>query len=431
MNSICSNCKKKTTFILDQDTIQINCQCGNNSSMSIIDFLNEYKSQNHMINEIKIAYDHLLNYFTTLKNDTINQLHELIAKIESSYADSFYRNKSQLFYFLQAVINKDPSNDTNNTVFLYQCKKHYTFDDVIKYYTDYTIIQKKRYEDMKSIRVIREHACSVQSLLLLKDGKVASCSLDQTIKIYDPYFNYCCVKTLERHNDCINSICQLDDGTIVSCSKDHSIIIGDFTIEYAHGDEVFKIITLPNNRIASSSKYLIKIWNTKPPSIIPIKVLRGHDDTINSLLYIKEKDILISGSIDWILRLWNMSTYQCQTVIYRVECRSRNALYQIDGDRVIVGGNKKFYIVNIDKCVIEKIVKDTLFGKVNCFLKLKDNKTILCGCDEGKFCFYDMNTGKYNTPKKMHDRNVYDLLAIDDNKFLSCSWDKTIKLWEY
>ena len=76
MNSICSNCKKKTTFILDQDTIQINCQCGNNSSMSIIDFLNEYKSQNHMINEIKIAYDHLLNYFTTLKNDTINQLHE-------------------------------------------------------------------------------------------------------------------------------------------------------------------------------------------------------------------------------------------------------------------------------------------------------------------------------------------------------------------
>ena len=150
MNSICSNCKKKTTFILEQDTIQINCQCGNNSSMSIIDFLNEYKSQNHMINEIKIAYDHLLTYFTTLRNETINQLINLISKIESSYELSFYRNKSQLFSFLQAVMNKDPSNDTNNTVFLYQCKKHCTFNDLIKYYTDYTIIQKKRYEDMKS-----------------------------------------------------------------------------------------------------------------------------------------------------------------------------------------------------------------------------------------------------------------------------------------
>ena len=140
---------------------------------------------------------------------------------------------------------------------------------------------------------------------------------------------------------------------------------------------------------------------------------------------------MISGSIDETFRMWNMSTYQCETVIKGVECRNTNALYQIDRDRVIVGGNKRLYIVNINKCVIEKKVRETLFGKVNCFLKLKDDKTILCGCDDGKFCFYDMNMGKYNTPRLYHDRNVYDFLAIDDNKFLSCSWDKTIQLWEY
>ena len=174
-----------------------------------------------MINKIKISYDHLLTYFNTLRNETINQLINLISKIESSYELSFKRNKAQLFLFLQTLINdNDTSNDTNNTIYLYKCKIHCTFDDVIKYYTDYTIIQKKRYEDMNSIRIIRDHACSVQSLLLLKDGKVASCSLDQTIKIYDPYFDYCCVKTLERHNDCIKSICELDDGTIASCSND-------------------------------------------------------------------------------------------------------------------------------------------------------------------------------------------------------------------
>lgn len=67
----------------------------------------------------------------------------------------FYWNKSQLLSFLLTVINKDPSSDTNNTIFLYQCKKHCTFDDLIKHYTDYTIIQKKRYEDMKSIRIYK------------------------------------------------------------------------------------------------------------------------------------------------------------------------------------------------------------------------------------------------------------------------------------
>ena len=80
-------------------------------------------------------------------------------------------------------------------------------------------------------------------------------------------------------------------------------MIGDFTIDSAHNAGVNKIIKLPNNRIASSSKYTIKKWNTKPPSTIAIKILRGHDDTINSFLYIKEKDIMISGSINGTLRM--------------------------------------------------------------------------------------------------------------------------------
>ena len=59
---------------------------------------------------------------------------------------------------------------------------------------------------------------------------------------------------------------------------------------------------------------------------------------------------------------------------------------------------------------------------------MKD-KTILCGCDDEGFCFYDKSTGKYNTPRQFHEREVYDFLEIDENKCLSCSWDKTIKLW--
>ena len=58
-----------------------------------------------MINEIKIAYDHLLTYFNTLRNETINQLISLISKIKSSYELSFKRNKEQLFSFLQTLID--------------------------------------------------------------------------------------------------------------------------------------------------------------------------------------------------------------------------------------------------------------------------------------------------------------------------------------
>ena len=108
-----------------------------------------------------------------------------------------------------------------------------------------------------------------------------------------------------------------------------------------------------------------------------------------------------------------------------------NSLYQIDKDRVIVGGENSFSIVNIDKCIIEKIIEDKSIGYVYCFLKFRDKKTILCGCYNGIFCFYDMNTEQYKITKNNHNNYITDLLLIDDNTFLSCSWDNTIKVWKY
>ena len=102
-------------------------------------------------------------------------------------------------------------------------------------------------------------------------------------------------------------------------------------------------------------------------------------------------------------------------------------------DRVIVGTFNSFSIVNIDKCVIENRIDDESLGYVACFLKLRDNKTILCGCGyyNGIFCFYDMNTEQYKKTKNNHNDDINDLLLIDDNTFLSCSADTTIKVWRY
>ena len=94
-------------------------------------------------------------------------------------------------------------------------------------------------------------------------------------------------------------------------------MIGSYTINKAHDYHIFKVVTLPNNRIASGSfDTTIKIWMSNPPySDIPIKVLKGHRLFITSILYIKERDIMISGAYDRTIRLWNMSTYQCDRVI--------------------------------------------------------------------------------------------------------------------
>ena len=87
---------------------------------------------------------------------------------------------------------------------------------------------------MKAIKTISEHTDEINSLLLLKDKRVASCSRDKTIRIFDPSNDYHCDQVINRHSKSITSICELDDGTIVSCSKDKSIIIGDYTITNAN-----------------------------------------------------------------------------------------------------------------------------------------------------------------------------------------------------
>ena len=210
-------------------------------------------------------------------------------------------------------------------------------------------------------------------------------------------------------------------------------MIGDYTIKNAHDYWIAKVITLPNNRIAScSGDKTIKIWKSNPPySDIPIKVLKGHSDNVFALLYIKERDVMISGSDDETLRLWNMSTYQCDKVIEGVDYCFTSSLYQIDKDRVIFGSKISFSIVNIDKCIIEKRIKDESLGYVYCFLKFRDNKTITCGCEYRIFWFYDINTEQYKITNDNHHRTITDLLLIDDNTVLSCSTDTTIKVWKY
>ena len=116
---------------------------------------------------------------------------------------------------------------------------------------------------MKCVKTISKHINRVNSLLRLKDGKIASCSYDKTIRIFDPSNSYQFAQVLKRHSDYIYSICQLEKGTIVSCSLDRTIMIGDYTIKNAHDGCIYKVITLLIiEQQHFSSDNTIKIWKS-------------------------------------------------------------------------------------------------------------------------------------------------------------------------
>ena len=461
----CHKCHKHPNIVIDKDNVQTSCHCGYYTwnVNEIIEFrkelnlfkqntnFNKSKTFSDIINDINKGYEHLATYFMTIKNEKINHLLSTINSIESSYEESYKRNMNMLSYLEILIDNYDGSIKTENNIMknkinISKCKENPNIDDIIKYYNEYYIVENKKkinIEEIKCIKTITDHTDCVYSLLLLKDKRIASCSYDNTIRIYDPLNDYHCDQVIKGHSgfnemhedeDLIltypKPICVLEDGTIVS-GQYNSLKIGDYTIKNAHNNDIYKVIALPNNRIASSSRHnKIKIWKSNPPySDTPIKVLLRHDRGprfhIISILYMNERDIMISSYFDTTICLWNMSTYQLETVFKGFQLDS-----QLDDNRVIVY-DKQRYILNINKCIIEKKIKNEVYAhaSTNC-IKLKDN-IILCGYRKQWWhgiLLYDINTEE----TKYMDVGVEDeLLRIDDNTFLACSGDNTINVWKY
>ena len=290
-------------------------------------------------------------------------------------------------------------------------------------------ISNSMLDDLKCEKTINDHTLIVNSLIRLRDNRIASCSDDKTIRIYNPSNDFCCEKVITRNSYDIKSFCQLENGTFASASIDGSIIFEDYKINKAHTDWINKIISLPKNRIAScSTDKTIKIWKIDYP-YSNIAVLFGHKEKVISLLYIKERDVMISGASDGTLRLWNMSTYQCESVIKGIQCCYMNSIYQYDRDTILVGGEKCIFIVSVLKCKIEKKIEDKEIGNVFSFVSLRYDKTVLFGGDSNKIGILYINTGNFIMVKTKEKIGTIDLLYIDNETFVSS--ENKIKIWKY
>ena len=242
-------------------------------------------------------------------------------------------------------------------------------------------------------------------MLRLKDRRIAA--LDSTnqvviLKLNNNTFS------VDGYNNQVSSVCQIDNENIVSVLGYENITIwsikdGNFgknlySIKNPHpqinhnlGSII--IINLSNNFIASGGNDgLIKIWNCiEPYSNTPIKMLKGHSTQIVSMIFIKEKNSLISAENEMIIK-WNLNTYQSVSFIEIKISNYTNSLYQVDDNRIIIGDICNIYLLNINTMVVEHKINDKNLGPVSSFFKLRDNITILVGAFGGRILIFNLNT---------------------------------------
>lgn len=118
--------------------------------------------------------------------------------------------------------------------------------------------------------------------------------------------------------------------------------------------------------------------------------MKGHEWHVNSVKFLNDGKHGISGSQDWTIRIWDLSSGECIKVL--------------------------------------KEQRDS----VNEIYVTKDNRYILAGCGDKKIRLWDLATDKCVKIYNGHLDGIASLNISSDGKFiLSSSYDKTIRLWDF
>ncbi|KAJ3476407.1 hypothetical protein NLG97_g9140 [Lecanicillium saksenae] len=196
----------------------------------------------------------------------------------------------------------------------------------------------------KNIRTLSGHDHSVSAVRFIPSGSagvfssgnmLVSASGDKTLKIWDTTTGYC-VKTLSGHADWVRDVCPSPDGNyLISTSADHMGRLWDLTLPnpetkatmighehvvqccafappsaYQHLAAIAGLkkpppLTSPAEFIATGSRdKTIRLWDSRGTCL---KVLIGHDNWINALVFHPSGKYLLSAADDKSIRCWDLS----------------------------------------------------------------------------------------------------------------------------
>jgi WD40 repeat protein len=169
------------------------------------------------------------------------------------------------------------------------------------------------WNNCKTIQTLIGHFDWITCLAFISNDKLASGSYDNTIIIWDLNQNNNNNKTiLVGHTDPINCILLVSNKYLASGSKDCTIRIWNILnytmtkILTQHTGPIRSLALISTNTFATCSNDLtLKIWNLNSNKPI-INELTGHDDSVSGLVFISNKNQLISGSFDGTIRIWEV-----------------------------------------------------------------------------------------------------------------------------
>jgi WD40 repeat protein len=280
-------------------------------------------------------------------------------------------------------------------------------------------------------RVFEGHQDWVRALTVLGDGRLASGSDDKTIRLWDPASG-ACERVFEGHQGRVNALALLGDGRLASGSGDRTIRLWDPAtgacerVFEGHQDWVRALAVLGDGRLASGSDdNTIRLWD--PATGACERVFKGHRGWVNALAVLGD-GCLASGSRDNTIRLWDPATGACERVFE--EHRGWVNALAVLGDGCLASGSRDNTIRLWDPATgaCERVFEGHQ-GRVRALAVLGDGR-LASGSDDYSIRLWNPATGACERVFEGHQGWVWALAVQGDGRLASGSSDNTIRLWD-
>ena len=317
-------------------------------------------------------------------------------------------------------------------------------EDKLKKYKNDEEIENNFNFDIKlkePINIIINHIEYVYCLTILKDGRLVSGSYDNSIIIYNKE-TYKPDLIIKEHKDPIFCITTLNSGILASCSADKTIklyYIKDHeynilqTLNY-HKDYVFKIIELRNKSLVSCSFDESIIFYNKDNNN---KYAKDYNISTNgqwtSVIQTKENELCYSEEINDSICFYDFNQRKKILSINNINKLNSESEWfiMINKDLLLIPGENKISIININKYKLERIININGSGWIRGICMLNEN--ILLTGDENKIIkewkIEGNNLILISQKEKAHNDCINHLINLGNGHIASASDDKTIKIW--
>ena len=289
----------------------------------------------------------------------------------------------------------------------------------------------------------------INHFLQLIDGRLASCSDDNTLNIYKRN-TFELQLSIQEHSDWISSFIQLNDGKIITSSGDTTIkiinLIGEdkYQIEQTlegHNFDIEKVLEIKEKELISISwDGTMKIWKlnnkNKYQCFKTIAFQNRGEWAFCNVHKLNENEFLTSSSKDQNIKFWNCNNYLHITTINNVLTTfGINRICLLEPDLFCIGGyeSKGFYLIKIST---HQIIKNIIGTKsINSIVKCLDG-LFLCAINDEKennslvkYKYENQNFIKMIEYEKAHAEWIRTCIELNDGTIVSGGYDRLIKFW--